>query len=302
MDRFKTIEHNKAIIPSIRLFALGHREFIDILSKNRGELVSAMSCTHLINKRSFEALEEVIDSRFLALEQESYDAVIFEITVDRKSRLNKLYWIRCTPNSTRGMDLNRFLVLAAGLKQGQTIEQARLLSENTHFEEALNSADMIAKLLVSVSSDPQDMEANIESLWFGSNIEPISTSNNKRNAKTEQTGFSTYKQTARVFPDKDAISEPGNTIEARLNKLVTTYKSAGFVADDQSSDMGAEDIKPDLYTTHPPPSDAQRSLKVMRTQRKIHMLKQQAAHDDEDQEAARQKPTAGGHTDAGGQQ
>lgn len=297
MDKFKTIEHNKAIIPSIRLFALGHREFIDILSKNRGDLVSTMSCTHLINKRSFEVLEETIDKRFVALEQEEYDAIIMEVTVDRKSRLNKMYWIRCTPDSRRGLDMNRFLVLAGSMKQGKSIEQARLLSENNHFEQVLGSSDMVAKLLVSVSSSAEHMESNIESLWFGSNIEPVSPSNTRRYQNNEDIGFGSYKQTARMFPDKSAKPSGENNIEARLNKLVTTYKSAGFGADDQSSDMGAEELKPDMYSTHPATNDGYVSLRAIRTQRKMHFLKNQGTHDEEELEPVRSRPTADGHGD-----
>jgi hypothetical protein len=281
LEGFKSREPNKAIIPSLRLFTIGRREFIDLLSKNRGDLVSSMHCTHLINKRSFEVFEEKIDSRFTALEAEEFDAVVMEITVDRKSRLNKFYWIKCTPDLERGIDLNRMMTLAACMKQGRSIEQARLLSEQTHYQKSLEGTGLKHTLLVTVSSKPEDFESNLNSLtFFGSDNSEQQTST-KRHRHDHDDGVVRFTHTERFFGEEKERPEIQNNLESRLSKLVNTYKSAGFDDEDESAEPLHEEPVKSLRLED---QDRVASLKMLRTKRKLQAIEKRI---EEDQQATR---------------
>lgn len=288
LENFKTQEPNKAIIPSIRLFTVGRREFIDLLSKERGDLVSSMHCTHLINRRSFEAFEEKIDSRFAALEHEEFDAVILEIAVDRKARLNKFYWIKCTPDLERGIDISRLLTLAACMKQGRSIEQARLLSEQTHFLNSLDGAGLTSILLVSVSTRPEDYDGNLRSLSLIQNLETDAPSSTKRARPEIGEAPMRFTHTERLYGETRGRSNSQNLLESKLSKLVNTYKSVGFEDEDDNSEQRHQE-----YNLHSKTSDteAASSIKMLRTQRKMHAIEKRIEeHKQATQEEADFKP------------
>lgn len=269
LEAFKVRESNKAIIPSLRLFAVGSREFVDLMSKDRGDLVSSMHCTHLINKRSFEVFQDKIESRCSSLHDEQIDAIVLEITVDRKARLNKFYWIKFTPDEERGIGLERLLTLAACMKQGRSIEQARLLTEQTPYQRSLEGAGLLATLLISVSSKPEDKNENRYSLSILQNLEGFAQISTTRSKKEDPEGAIRYTHTERIFGGRISHEETKNPLESRLSKLVQTYKSAGFTDDDENSEPVAPDLKYELKSPEP---ELVSSLKMLRTKRKLHAM------------------------------
>jgi hypothetical protein len=269
LETFKVRESNKAIIPSLRLFAVGTREFVDLMSKDRGDLVSSMHCTHLINKRSFEVFQDKVESRCASLNEEQIDAVVLEITVDRKARLNKFYWIKCTPDEERGIGLERLLTLAACMKQGRSIEQARLLAEQTPFHRSLEGAGLLATLLITVSSKLEDKLENKAGLSLLQNQEGFAEMSTTRSKKEETEGPIRYTHTERIFGGRLSKEDHKNPLESRLSKLVQTYKSAGFTDDDENSEPGHADLKYDFKSSD---HEQVSSLKMLRTKRKLDAI------------------------------
>lgn len=271
LETFKSSEHNQAIIPSLRLFAVGHREFADLLSKNRGDVVASMASVHLVNRRSFEALEERIDQRAALLETDDCDAIVLEVTVDRKARLNRFYWITCSPDSRRGLGLNYFMTLASCMKQGRTYEQARLQADSVAFDQSLEEAGMTASLLINVSAKTEDFTANMETLRLISVTDYESTDRDMSKRDLNEGRYSQHKPTERIFGDHRGRPEDANTIEARMNRLVSTYRRAGFERDDRSSETDAEIYHEESKKNSKATGEVARSLKALRTQRKMQI-------------------------------
>lgn len=86
LEGLKHSEPGVTIIPSIRLFMVAGRNLEDLLSKTQATSVAHMVSTHLLNRRSFEAFEQRVDERSATLATQNIDALVMEITVDRKNR------------------------------------------------------------------------------------------------------------------------------------------------------------------------------------------------------------------------
>jgi hypothetical protein len=166
LEGFKNIDHNHAIIPSLRLFAIGKTEYIDLMSRNTGDVVSCMHSAHLINTRSFEVFEEKIDGRFKAVENEtnSVEAIAMEITVERKSRLNRFYWITCSPDETNNVTLGSICSRLNYLRLSKPLQQN--LDPNNTDSIAITLDNISCRLLVTLNVKPEEVDHNSQALEF----------------------------------------------------------------------------------------------------------------------------------------
>lgn len=87
LERLKSQGSNQTVIPTIKLFAVGESDYIDLMSRNTGKSYTAISSTHLVNRRSFEIFEDKINTRYDSIkDNNSIQAIILELTVDNNNR------------------------------------------------------------------------------------------------------------------------------------------------------------------------------------------------------------------------
>lgn len=87
LEKLKLEQGNQTIIPSLKFFAATDSEFIDLLSRNTTDSYASLTCSHLINKRTYEIFESKISSRYDSIrDNERVQCVILELTVDKRNR------------------------------------------------------------------------------------------------------------------------------------------------------------------------------------------------------------------------
>ena len=242
LEGFKNIEHNHAIIPSVRLFAIGKREYLDLMSRNTGDQVSSMHSTHLINRRSFEIFEDKIDSRFKAIAEEDVEAIVMEVTVDRKARLNRFYWIICSPSATEGISLNQMCGRVNTMKQGRPLNE--LTSDPSGNDSIVSVLDHFScRVLLTLSSRPEETNDNEQMLkfmtcggLFSNQGTAPSYSGSYPNESEGVAHFRTedYEDRFKTAGKRDrdnhqdtevATEERKPSFEKKMHKLIDTYKS-----------------------------------------------------------------------------
>jgi hypothetical protein len=289
LEGFKNIDHNHAIIPSLRLFAIGKTEYIDLMSRNTGDVVSSMHSTHLINRRSFEIFEDKIDSRFQALEGEHIEAVVLEITVDRKARLNKFYWVACTPDSNSEVTLELICSRINAMRLGRPFDRYPDVSNIEPIVAALDN--LSCRLLITLNVKPDESENNNEAVKFmtcGGSFTNHGTAPSYdgshpqlSDAKTGKAPYqpSKYDHREEYFTstkrgerndnfENESAQDPKHSFENKMHKLIDTYKSVMVKENFTTADTEVPQY--DAYLSKKRGSTP--SLDIARTRKKLNTL------------------------------